>query len=183
MRGVEAVIGNIYLVGIVIVIIAFTFGFYQTTLHTSGESLKQEEKIKYCNQMSNFMISKVVSKNITIVNTGGTKLNIDNFLVYVSGNNLDYNYSGDNVLDIGETVTLELAMKPPDNSEIKIMGDCESGDIFVVGSVNFCGDTNCDPRECSEGCALDCNITYCCGNGYCDSAIGENTINCPGDCT
>ncbi|MCK4730111.1 MAG: hypothetical protein KAT28_02225 [Candidatus Aenigmarchaeota archaeon] len=182
MRGVNVIIGEIYLISIVIVILSLTLVFYQTTLYKTGESLEQEERIKYCNQMSNFMISEVVSRNITIVNTGGTELNLDNFLIYVSGNHLVYTYSGDNVLDIGETVTFELAVKPPDDSEIKIIGDCESGDIFVVGYVNFCGDANCDPKECSEGCALDCNITYCCGNGYCDSAIGEDAINCPVEC-
>ncbi len=182
MRGVNIIIGEIYLISLVIVIIALTFGFYQTTLYKTGDTLEKEEQARYCNQMSNFMISDVVSKNITVLNTGGTELNIDNFLIYVSGNNMFYTYAGDNILDIGESVTFELAIKPPDTSEIKIMGDCESGDIYVIGSVHFCGDLNCDPKECSEGCFLDCDVVYCCGNGYCDSAIGENTSSCLVDC-
>ncbi|RLI99894.1 MAG: hypothetical protein DRP06_02755 [Candidatus Aenigmatarchaeota archaeon] len=182
MRGVNIIIGEIYLISIVIVIISFTLIFYQTILYKTGNNLEQEEKARYCNQMSNFMISEAVSKNITVLNTGGTELNIDNFLIYVSGNNVPYAYVGDSILDIGESVTFELAVKPPNNSEIKIIGDCESGDIFVMGSVHFCGDANCDPKECSEGCALDCNVAYCCGNGYCDSAIGENNVSCASDC-
>ncbi len=182
MRGVNVIIGEIYLISLVVVVISFTLVFYQTTLYNVEGNMEQEEKARYCNQMSNFMISDVVSRNVTIVNTGGTELNIDNFLIYVSSNNIHYIYAGDNILDIGESVTFELAVKPPDNSEIKIIGDCESGDLFVIGSVHFCGDANCDPKECSEGCILDCNMTYCCGNGYCDSAIGETNVTCLADC-
>lgn len=159
MRGVNTVIGEILLISIVIVIISFTMVFYQTTLYKTGNTIEKEEESRYCDQMSNFMISEVVSRNITVVNTGGTELNLDNFFIYISGNKTDYTYSGNNTLDIGGTVTFRLAVNPPNNSQIKIIGDCNSGDIFVVGSI------------------------YLCGDGYCDSAIGENVINCAKDCS
>jgi len=35
--------------------------------------------------------------------------------------------------------------------------------------------------ECST-CPADCTVAACCGNGICNSLVGENSTNCPGDC-
>ncbi|MCK5511035.1 IPT/TIG domain-containing protein [Candidatus Parcubacteria bacterium] len=44
-----------------------------------------------------------------------------------------------------------------------------------------CGDSVCDAiSECSN-CGADCDLGDCCGNGDCDTAIGENEGNCD-DC-
>lgn len=45
----------------------------------------------------------------------------------------------------------------------------------------YCGDGGCDaPEECSN-CAIDCCVSDTCGDGYCDSTIGEDCTNCK-DC-
>ncbi|MBA7640098.1 hypothetical protein ES703_47763 [subsurface metagenome] len=44
-----------------------------------------------------------------------------------------------------------------------------------------CGNKVCESEECTT-CPGDCTIADCCGNGTCDSAVGESTSNCPEDC-
>ena len=47
--------------------------------------------------------------------------------------------------------------------------------------VSSCGDGVCEASECSS-CGDDCDLVDCCGNGACDTAIGENEGNCD-DCS
>ena len=53
------------------------------------------------------------------------------------------------------------------------------------GTTNpVCGDGNCQAPETNATCASDCPATGpICGDGTCDMAGGENSTNCPGDCT
>lgn len=44
----------------------------------------------------------------------------------------------------------------------------------------YCGDGACLPDEDCGGCPEDCGV--CCGNGTCDSDLGEECIDCPEDC-
>ena len=46
---------------------------------------------------------------------------------------------------------------------------------------NICEDANLASGECSF-CAADCTVSACCGNGRCDSAVGENDDTCKKDC-
>jgi len=61
-------------------------------------------------------------------------------------------------------------------------GTCDAN-CQCVGEVLPCGNGSCDVAggECS-GCPADCTVTDCCGNGVCNSAVGENSTNCLGDC-
>jgi len=47
-----------------------------------------------------------------------------------------------------------------------------------------CPDGVCDVAggEC-DTCLADCTLADCCGNGVCNAAVGENSANCPSDCT
>lgn len=45
-----------------------------------------------------------------------------------------------------------------------------------------CPNGTCDPGECTAGCTADCTVTDCCGIEGCNTAIGETSGNCNGDC-
>jgi hypothetical protein len=62
------------------------------------------------------------------------------------------------------------------------VGNC-AGDCG--GTTNpVCGDGNCQAPESNATCASDCPATGpICGDATCDMAGGENSTNCPGDCT
>ncbi|MCD4705553.1 putative metal-binding motif-containing protein, partial [bacterium] len=59
--------------------------------------------------------------------------------------------------------------------------DANCADDPDCSGISCCGDGSCDAGECSN-CPADCAVADCCGNGICDSAVGENTVNCSGDC-
>ena len=44
-----------------------------------------------------------------------------------------------------------------------------------------CDDSVCDLGECGT-CPSDCDLSDCCGDGTCQSDVGENCANCPTDC-
>ncbi len=66
--------------------------------------------------------------------------------------------------------------------------DCECVDDEYCSAeekicvVSTCGDGRCRFGECSLGCTVDCGISDCCGNGDCDTAIGETCNTCSVDC-
>jgi len=61
-------------------------------------------------------------------------------------------------------------------------GICDAN-CQCIGEVLPCGNKSCDVAggECSS-CPADCTVTDCCGNRVCNSAVGENSTNCLGDC-
>jgi len=54
-----------------------------------------------------------------------------------------------------------------------------SNEVYTI----YCGDNVCDAGECIAGCTGDCSVVDCCGIEGCNVAIGETTVNCPGDCS
>jgi len=67
-----------------------------------------------------------------------------------------------------------------------LLTDADETDKAQVLSIKInplasCGNKICESDECAT-CPGDCTITACCGNGTCDSAVGESTGNCPEDC-
>jgi len=45
-----------------------------------------------------------------------------------------------------------------------------------------CGDAICELTTECDFCKADCTFALCCGNGQCNSFIGENSNNCRADC-
>jgi hypothetical protein len=82
---------------------------------------------------------------------------------------------------------------PPDDPPAAVCGDgtCASTEVGVCtqdcgGTSNpVCGNGSCEgPTETNATCAQDCPPSGpVCGDNVCDMAGGENSSNCPGDCT
>lgn len=49
-------------------------------------------------------------------------------------------------------------------------------------AIGSCGDGICAVEECSF-CAIDCPVSKCNNNNACDSAIGEDLVTAPNDCS
>ncbi len=136
MRGVSEIIGEILLIIITIVIISTSFYFYHTTIYKSGEKIEERSEKVYCSQSSNIVILEVDGKNITIKNKGGTKLNLDNFRVYVNGENKTINNieeeegSEPEILELGETATVILQNSILIDDTVRVIGGCDTGDQF-----------------------------------------------------
>jgi len=59
-------------------------------------------------------------------------------------------------------------------------------ETFAVTDTSYvCGNGVCetDLGESYVNCLEDCEITYVCGNDVCESVLGEDAQNCPGDCS
>ncbi len=138
MRGVSEIISEILLIIITIVIISTSFYFYHTTIYKSGEEIEERSEKVYCSQSSNIVILEVDGKNITIKNKGGTKLNLDNFRVYVNGENRTISTieeeegSEPEILELGETATIILQNSILIDDTVRVIGGCDTGDEIIV---------------------------------------------------
>jgi hypothetical protein len=63
----------------------------------------------------------------------------------------------------------------PDASCTGVDPDCAVG--------GCCGDAICNAGTECGFCFADCGVADCCGNLVCDNLIGENPINCLGECS
>ncbi len=63
-------------------------------------------------------------------------------------------------------------------------GACDNGENFGTCPTDCttCGNGSKDAGETSCNCPADFSETYCCGNNTCETAVGENTVNCTADC-
>lgn len=136
MKGISPVIAEILLIIITISIIIVSFYFYQTRISESGEEIWGWGEKVYCAQSSNFMILEVEETNITVKNNGGTKLNLENFRVYLNAENIgidNIEKSGKaGILDIGETAVIVLGNSVSVDDTVRIVGGCKTGDELRV---------------------------------------------------
>ena len=55
-------------------------------------------------------------------------------------------------------------------------------DTAIIGGFGYCGDGVCFGNETASSCAVDCATPIFCGDGFCNSGIGETINTCPEDC-
>lgn len=66
-------------------------------------------------------------------------------------------------------------------------GTCASSEVGSCssdcGASAVCGNGTCEGGESNASCSSDCPLSAVCGDGTCDTAGGEDSGTCPGDCS
>ena len=137
MKGANTIIGIMLLVIMTIILLSVSFYFYKTMIYKSGEEIERKNENVYCSQSSNFIIKDANGKNITILNNGGTKLNLTYFKVYINGKNINIvdikeNYNSDGIMEMGESAIFILENPTSINDVVKVVGRCNTGDQIIV---------------------------------------------------
>jgi hypothetical protein len=130
-KGISVIIAEVLLIGIGIAMVSSFFLFYMSSSKTTMGQVENQGNANDCERMSNFMTSGISGDNITIKNTGGTSLNATRFSAYLDSVPVSIEKK-DILLTQGEEVVLKLGKVPPAGSRVKVIGECNTLDEFVV---------------------------------------------------
>jgi len=184
--GVSALVTLIIVLSAVIFINLLITYYYSTITRASSEIEKISEG--ECYRRASIAIigyrgNISTEKNLTIKNTGGIALNLKDFRVYFSGKKINYSYTGDEILEIGEETILKLP-KDIGLGEIKVIGRCGAMDEIDTRYMLICHDGYVSFAEECESLG-DCDLEEfpygnCTANKKCEECYCVGTLDCTG---